>query len=110
MSAIRLGQDTAASRMPGVKDSYDAPHTRVMRGERTGDDFGEWGKRQRFETLLLPHLDAAYNLARWFVRNDDDVPKPDAGECFDCRYFCLAMQYPYPSFDVFGLPGCLASY
>ena len=41
---------------------------------------------------------------------DDDVPKPDAGECFDCRYFCLAMQYPSPSFDVFGLPGCLVSY
>ena len=27
----------------------------------------------RFESLALPHLDAAYNLARWLVRNDDDA-------------------------------------
>jgi RNA polymerase sigma-70 factor (ECF subfamily) len=29
--------------------------------------------RSRFEHRLLPHLDAAYNLARWLVRNDDDA-------------------------------------
>lgn len=28
---------------------------------------------QRFERLALPHLDAAYNLARWLTRNDDDA-------------------------------------
>jgi RNA polymerase sigma-70 factor (ECF subfamily) len=26
-----------------------------------------------FEEALLPHLDAAYNLARWLMRNDDDA-------------------------------------
>ena len=26
--------------------------------------------RQVFETLVLPHLDAAYNLARWLLRSD----------------------------------------
>lgn len=26
--------------------------------------------RQRFETLVLPHLDAAYNLARWLLRDE----------------------------------------
>jgi RNA polymerase sigma factor (sigma-70 family) len=26
-----------------------------------------------FETLMLPHLDAAYNLARWLLRNEDDA-------------------------------------
>jgi RNA polymerase sigma-70 factor, ECF subfamily len=30
------------------------------------------GKR-RFELLALPHLDAAYNLARWLTRDDDDA-------------------------------------
>src|SRR5438034_8177775 len=25
-----------------------------------------------FEALMLPHLDAAYNLARWLVRNEQD--------------------------------------
>ena len=28
---------------------------------------------QRFEFLVLPHLDAAYNLARWLTRNDQDA-------------------------------------
>ena len=34
-----------------------------------GDD--ENGKR--FESLAMPRLDAAYNLARWLTRNDDAV-------------------------------------
>ena len=29
--------------------------------------------RQRFERVVLPHLDAAYNLARWITRNDHDA-------------------------------------
>ena len=29
--------------------------------------------RARFELLALPHLDAAYNLARWLTRNDHDA-------------------------------------
>ena len=27
----------------------------------------------RFEQVVLPHLDAAYNLARWLTRNDHDA-------------------------------------
>ena len=27
----------------------------------------------RFEDLVLPHLDAGYNLARWLTRNVDDA-------------------------------------
>lgn len=33
----------------------------------------EHTRRQRFETLLLPHLSAAYNLARWLVHRDADA-------------------------------------
>ena len=29
--------------------------------------------RKRFEALAMPHLDAAYNLARWLTRNDQDA-------------------------------------
>lgn len=28
---------------------------------------------ERFERQVLPHLDAAYNLARWLTRNDQDA-------------------------------------
>jgi RNA polymerase sigma-70 factor (ECF subfamily) len=34
------------------------------------DDDETW---RRFEQLALPHLDAAYNLARWLTRNDEDA-------------------------------------
>lgn len=30
-------------------------------------------KLARFEQAILPHLDAAYNLARWLTRNEDDA-------------------------------------
>jgi len=30
-------------------------------------------KHLRFERLIMPHLDAAHNLARWLARNDDDA-------------------------------------
>lgn len=30
-------------------------------------------QRGRFERLVLPHLDAAYNLARWLAGNDHDA-------------------------------------
>ena len=30
-------------------------------------------KLQRFEQAVLPHLDAAYNLARWLTRNEHDA-------------------------------------
>jgi RNA polymerase sigma-70 factor, ECF subfamily len=30
-------------------------------------------ERERFEETVLPHLDAAYNLARWLTRDDHDA-------------------------------------
>ncbi|HXD41312.1 MAG TPA: sigma-70 family RNA polymerase sigma factor [Ramlibacter sp.] len=45
--------------------------TRPAAGRGTGMDEDE--DRRRFERLVLPHLDAAYNLARWLTRNDHDA-------------------------------------
>ena len=33
----------------------------------------ELQKQSRFEDLVMPHLDAAYNLARWLTRNEHDA-------------------------------------
>ena len=32
----------------------------------------ELNRHERFEALVLPHLDAAYNLARWLTRSEHD--------------------------------------
>jgi RNA polymerase sigma factor (sigma-70 family) len=31
------------------------------------------GNAERFEQIVMPHVDAAYNLARWLVRNPQDA-------------------------------------
>ena len=36
-------------------------------------EFGTKDKRMRFEEVMLPHMDAAFNLARWLTRNDSDA-------------------------------------
>ena len=33
----------------------------------------ETNRRDRFEQIVMPHLAAAYNLARWLTRNDHDA-------------------------------------
>jgi RNA polymerase sigma-70 factor, ECF subfamily len=68
---IRLGKDTAASEVPEEGDPEDVPLGGGWHDEPTGED--DEGKKRRFETLALQHMDAAYNLARWLVRNDDDA-------------------------------------
>ncbi len=43
-------------------------------GGNLRDDEAECGTRTaRFAALALPHLDAAYRLARWLTRNDSDA-------------------------------------
>ena len=33
----------------------------------------EQEQQTRFEEIIMPHLDAAYNLARWLTRNEHDA-------------------------------------
>ena len=41
----------------------------VAQGQKSGNT----DRRRRFEAVALPHLDAAYVLARWLTRNDADA-------------------------------------
>ena len=42
----------------------------VVQASATREKVSEIDGRQRFERLVLPHLDAAYNFARWLTRDD----------------------------------------
>src|SRR6202167_505380 len=44
-------------------------------GQPTGGEqpLPDTDERERFEQALMPHLDAAYNLARWLTRDDHDA-------------------------------------
>jgi len=42
-------------------------------GERAGDARAEAARSLRFQQMALPHLDAAYNLARWLCGNGHDA-------------------------------------
>ena len=44
----------------------------MFRVEQHRDEAGNPGQPD-FEQVFLPHLDAAYNLARWLLRNDQDA-------------------------------------
>jgi RNA polymerase sigma factor (sigma-70 family) len=44
-------------------------------------------KRSRFEEAILPHLDAAYNLARWLMRNDADAEDAVQDACLRALRF-----------------------
>src|SRR5260370_9572885 len=53
-----------------------------------GSDVLDVQDRARFEQLVLPHLDAAFNLARWLLKNRAD-----------CEY--VAQQAMLPSYRFF---------
>ena len=46
----------------------------------------------RFEKSVLPHLDAAYNLARWLTRNDHDAEDVVQEACMRAFRFFDGMQ------------------
>jgi len=48
----------------------------------------ETARRERFEEAVLPHLDAAYSLARWLTRNDQDAQDVTQEACLRAfRFF-----------------------
>jgi RNA polymerase sigma-70 factor (ECF subfamily) len=73
---IRFAEATAAPEMPRTLD--------------------EEGRRGRFEAAVLPHLDAAYNLARWLTRRDDDAEDVVQTACLRALRFFDGFQGANP--------------
>jgi RNA polymerase sigma-70 factor (ECF subfamily) len=44
-------------------------------------------KFSRFEEAILPHLEAAYNLTRWLMRNDADAEDAVQDACLRALRF-----------------------
>jgi RNA polymerase sigma-70 factor (ECF subfamily) len=53
-------------------------------------------KLERFETAVLRHLDAAYNLARWLTHNDATAEDAVQDACVRAFRFFEAMHGPSP--------------
>ena len=65
-SRIKSDDDGNNLRGTSVLKRGRDPHRREKRLE-------EQNKQARFEETIMPHLDAAYNLARWLTRNEHDA-------------------------------------
>ncbi len=52
-----------------------------------GSDVLDAQDRARFEQLVLPHLDAAFNLARWLLRSPGGTRAP--GFCRLCAILVI---------------------
>nr|WP_168559949.1 sigma-70 family RNA polymerase sigma factor [Rhizobacter sp. SG703] len=48
--------------------------------------------RRRFERFALPHLDAAYNLARWLTRNDQDAQDVVQEACLRAMHYFASFR------------------
>jgi RNA polymerase sigma-70 factor (ECF subfamily) len=65
----RNGLRSAGVHAGGSTPSFEA-ETREPVSEPA---FHKSGKLEDFEEIILPHLNAAYNLARWLLRNEQDA-------------------------------------
>src|SRR5262250_3745574 len=87
-SSIPVGKFAFTYRRPRSSAGYSRALPEYFRGnkiaeravllprekrKRRDQRVSEPNQLARFERAVLPHLDAAYNLARWLIRNDHDA-------------------------------------
>ena len=74
--------------MIGNKEGWSA--VLQMNSSRTAElvKVSDTARRERFEQTVLPHLAAAYNLARWLTRNDQEAQDVTQEACMRAfRFF-----------------------
>src|SRR6266446_7334639 len=70
----RSGERASADARPPVVEQHHHPTTWPHPVQAARDQqVPEPTTRTRFEDTVVPHLSAAYNLARWLTRNDQDA-------------------------------------
>ena len=57
----------------GVGGSIGGAPALGARDQMSDSEIDQPGKLKAFEDVILPHLNAAYNLARWLTRNEQDA-------------------------------------
>lgn len=57
----------------GVGGSIGGAPALGARDQMSDSEIDQPGKLKAFEEVILPHLNAAYNLARWLTRNEQDA-------------------------------------
>jgi RNA polymerase sigma-70 factor (ECF subfamily) len=63
------------------------PYETKARGIVSRPILQKTGKPEIFEETILPHLNAAYNLARWLLRNDQDAQDAAQEACLRAYRF-----------------------
>src|SRR3954447_10462765 len=82
--------DRDAGLCEGGAEASLSPDSRML--TRIRDLFRQDDRRSRCERALLPHLDAAYNLARWLTRNDQDAEEVWQTACLRAVQFFDGFQ------------------
>jgi len=67
----REARNGGAAAAAGAAEASGAAEQRRARWFGGNKESDEASSRERFNRLVLPHLDAAYNLARWLSGHDD---------------------------------------
>src|SRR5262245_23043313 len=68
----------------------------IYTSSTTGRPLSDAGKPERFERLVLVHLDGAYNLARWLTRDDAGAEDAVQEACLRAFRFFESQQGPSP--------------
>src|SRR5207248_9243866 len=60
---------------PSETEDFESPPkiVKFVVVKKREQDYAEKAELASFEEAMLPHLDAAHNLARWLLRNEQDA-------------------------------------
>src|SRR5260370_20824170 len=73
-SKITVVLPLKAEHVSETEDSESRPKlVKLALVKKTEPDHAEPAELASFEQAMLPHLDAAHNLARWLLRNEQDA-------------------------------------